>query len=280
MYVSQFSKKDLHFHLSARKQNKQYVKDRDAFKLFGIVPFFGEMGQGKTLTLIYFLVRIKLRYPKAIIVSNIELTEFEQVPFHDVSSLLQALETVKKDPDKKYIHYDTKDQFIDCLQMANNGKLGVIFITDEYQNYFSNQDSKNVPPAIIQQAAYNRKNKRVQLVTSQDYDQLVKAIRRRSIEAVKCRTFSLPLSYGPILTVYWFFNAKELDFNDNGRIRVGKPKKIGFFFHSKRLRDLYDTHQVIVTGDVANNVYKQDNISSLQVPRKKSTTKKSSVLFG
>ena len=66
----------------------------------------------------------------------------------------------------------------------------MIVITDEYQNYFSNQDSRNVPPWVIHQAAQNRKQKRIHLVTSQDYDQLVKAVRRRSDIAFKCKSFA------------------------------------------------------------------------------------------
>ena len=141
---------------------------------------------------------------------------------------------------------------------VRNGKYGVIVITDEYQNYFSNQDSRNVPPWVIHQAAQNRKQKRLHLVTSQDYDQLVKAVRRRSDIAFRCKSFALPfgLSAGPFFTVYWAFIAKKLEFDNNGkRVDGSRPLKMGFFFQSQALRDSYDTNQVVFTGSQADGVF-------------------------
>lgn len=253
--VLRYVDKEWRFFRDAVRDNRAYARDPEYFKPYGIQTFFGEQGSGKTTALIHFYKKVAAHYPKAIVVSNIILKDRKQLIFNtkdDLAALLaQEVDTVNE-----YIYYASKDQYALATQYIRNDKYGVIIITDEYQNYFSNQDSRNVPPWVIEQAAQNRKQRRVHLVTSQDYDQLTKPIRRRSDIAFKCKTLSLPFTAGPILTVYWAFEAKKIEFDNNGKMNVVRPLRIGFFFHSKALRDSFDTYQVVFTGDQADGVYR------------------------
>ena len=275
--VLQYVKKDLRYHNSARKQNKAYWRDRDAFKPHGIQIFYGEQGSGKTITAKKFLDRVRLSYPLAIVVSNLELHDMKRIDFETKEQLIKIL-VDGFDTETHYIFYQSKLQYEQINVCIRNGKFGVILFTDEYQNYFSNQDSRNVPPWVIEQAAQNRKQARLHICTSQDFDQVIKATRRRSDIAFKCRTYSLPfgLSYGPIFTVYWAFDAKKLDFDNNGRQNAVKPFKMGFYFHSQKLRDSFDTHQVVFTGDTAPDVFTTQTQNVVNLP--KPTVKKKSML--
>lgn len=257
--ITSFIKKDFRFHLSAVRQNKEYVNDRDAFKPHGIQVFYGEQGSGKTLTAISFLERVRAAYPKAIVISNIILNTMERLDISNDNRKLSYYIREGFDTTKQYIFYSSKEEYEAINIHVRNGKYGVILVTDEYQNYFSNQDSRNVPPWVIEQAAQNRKQARLHIVTSQDYDQIIKATRRRSDTALKCRTYSLPLTFGPVLTVYWAYDAKRIDFDSQGRQIGAKPLKIGWYFHSQKLRDSYDTYQVVFTGDTATDQYQVFN---------------------
>lgn len=254
--ILHFVKKEIKIDTKAIKQNKEQRKDPDYFKPNGVQVFFGEQGSGKTITLMHVFRKIAKAYPKAIVVSNIILKDRKQLAFNgDAQKFLDIINN-EIDTQNEYIYYSSKEEYATVNKHVRNGKYGVILITDEYQNYFSNQDSRNVPPWVIEQAAQNRKQRRVHLVTSQDYDQIAKPTRRRSDVAFKCRTFSLPFSYGSIFTVYWAYDSKKMDFNDNGRMYAIKPLKMGFFFHSKKLRDSFDTYQVVFTGDQADGVFR------------------------
>ena len=253
-----FVNKSFSFDREAIKENRRNLKDPDYFRPSGIQTFFGEQGDGKTITLIHFYKRIAKRYPKAIVVSNIILKDRTPLKFNNSVEQLKAILSHEIDTVNEYIYYSSLEEYALVNQCVRNGKYGVIVITDEYQNYFSNQDSSNVPPWVIHQAAQNRKQKRLHLVTSQDYDQLVKAVRRRSDIAFRCKSFALPfgLSAGPFFTVYWAFIAKKLEFDNNGkRVDGSRPLKMGFFFQSQALRDSYDTNQVVFTGSQADGVF-------------------------
>ena len=259
--VIPFVKKNLRIYKDAITENKAIKSDPEYFQPYSIQTFYGEQGSGKTTALIHFYKRIAKRYPKAIVVSNIILKDRQALTFQGSRQTLLSILSNPIDTSISYIYYTSKEEYALVNQHVRNGKYGVILITDEYQNYFSNQDSRNVPPWVIEQAAQTRKQRRVHLVTSQDYDQIAKPIRRRSDTAFKCRTYSLPLglSHGPILTVYWAYDAKKLDFDGNGRQNAVRPLKVGFFFHSAELRASFDTHQVVFTGDESDGVYRSSH---------------------
>lgn len=259
--ILHFTKKHFRIHLDAVKENHRLAKDPLYFRPDGIQAFYGEQGSGKTLTLIHIMHKIRAAYPRAIVVSNIVLKDMEAIHFNGRLSTLQEKLHNGFDTTKAYVFYADKVEYEMVNRYIKNDKLGVILVTDEYQNYFSNQDSRNVPPWVLEQNAQNRKQRRIQLVTSQDYDQIVKATRRRGDIAFKCRTFSLPFTYGGILTVYWAFTSKLLDFDNNGVQNTLKPRKIGWFWHSQKLRDSYDTYQVVFTGETDQNQFTHFNQS-------------------
>ena len=262
-----YFKKDITFNPRAvAKHNKQYSGDPNYFSPTGITVFFGAEGSGKTIALMHTFQKLRKHYPFAKTVANLKLNNLAPTALADHET------KVFNDLDNYYA-FRTKEQFIYSLQHIRNGTNGVIQIIDEYQNYFSNQDSKNVPPALIEQNAQNRKQRRIMLCTSQDFDQLAKPIRRRADLAVKCKTYSLPF-IGDCLTVMWIFNAKRIDFDNNGKQTGDKPLKMAFFFHSPALRDSYDTSQIIFTGDSSPEIYQNSQQALAVVPASRPVKRK------
>ena len=155
-YILNFVKRDLKFHIDAVKENYRLSKDPLLFKPTGIQAFYGEQGSGKTITLIYFATRVRRAYPRAVVVSNIVLKDMIPLNFHDTPSLLLDFISRGFDTSRYYIFYQSKLGYELVIKYVKNGKFGVIMLTDEYQNYFSNQDSRNVPPWVIEQHAQNR----------------------------------------------------------------------------------------------------------------------------
>lgn len=259
--LTPFLSKNFKYDRKIRKHNNLDAKDPDYFKPYGISVFYGAEGSGKTIALMHVYNKLKKRYPLAVTVSNLNLLQQDAVDLSDT-------DTYVANRVDRYYSFISKEDLITSMQTIRNGKKGVIQLNDEYQNYFSNQDSKNVPPALIEQNAQNRKQRRLMLSTSQDYDQLAKAIRRRADLAIKCKTYSLPF-VGDCLTVFWVFDAKSIDFENNGRQIGSKPLKIGWFFHTVELRESYDTNQIIFTGDTSEGIFKSPQQSlSLKTPEK------------
>lgn len=258
MSLVPFLRKSLAPPKGAIKQNKKYFGDRDYFQPDGIHTLYGEQGSSKTLTAVHILRRIKKRYPKALLCSNIVHKDMKALKFDsNPEKLLKILENPKLDPSIHYIYYDTIESYEMVYKYVRRGKFGRIILTDEIQNYFSNQDSKHVPMWVIQQAAQHRKQRTLALFTSQDYDQIAKPIRRRTISAIKCSSYAFPFTHGSILTIYWLYNAKRIDF-DNAGIQTGdRPKKIGWYWHNAEERDSYDTLQVIFSGKDGHDIYEQ-----------------------
>jgi hypothetical protein len=257
-----FVKKNNKFEYKIKKHNDLYRKDPNYFLPTGIQVFYGDEGSGKTLCLMHIYERIKRRYPYAKTVSNINLLQMKPISLKDH-------ETEVSNIDENYYQFRSKEDFLYTIKSIRNGTNGVIQLNDEYQNYFSNQDSRNVPPSLIEQSAQNRKQRRIMLCTSQDYDQLAKPIRRRADNAIRCKTYSLPY-FGTCLTVYWVYN--------NNRQTGAKPLKMGWFFHSVALRDSYDTNQIIFTGDQSDGVYKASQ-QTLEIQPRSSSLKRKGGIF-
>jgi len=255
MTILAFIKKSFKPDFKAIKMNYDYSNDPDQFKLFGIQVFFGEQGSGKTITCKAVLDEVHRSYPKALICSNLVLKDLKAIKFNeDATTLLKILANEKLDTNQHYIQFGSIVELEFILKYVKRGKFGKIVLIDEIQNYFNNQESKNVPMWVIEQAAQNRKQSTLVLATSQDYDQIAKPIRRRTMNAIKCATYGLPFTRGAIFTMYKVYNAKTLEFKDD-QVIADKSKKIGFYWHSKALRDSFDTLQVIFTGKEGIDVY-------------------------
>lgn len=179
----------------------------DYFYPAGIWVFCGPQGSGKTLSAVQTLKRMAADYPKAMIVSNLDIKGLDRpiVPFEDYSQ----------------------------LESLSNGTNGIIFFLDEIHVLWNSLESKEIPISEMACFCQMRKNRRVIIGTSQVYARIAKPIREQLQYVIDCRCI---LSVFQLNTLIDPSSSVE----KNGGIEANV---IGhrWWFHSSDLYDSYDT---------------------------------------
>ena len=179
----------------------------DYFYPAGIWLFCGPQGAGKTLSMVQCLKRMLKEYPKAKVVSNLEIVglDREVIPFTDYSQLLEL----------------------------TNGIEGIIFVLDEIHVLWNSLESKEIPITEMATFCQMRKDRRVILGTSQVYSRIAKPIREQLQYVIDCHNFFQVLQVNDILDPA---NSIEKD----GTLAADKiATKV--WFHSPDLYGSYDT---------------------------------------
>ncbi len=184
-----------------------YSRNPDDFGSQGLIIFTGRQGQGKTISMVHALTRLKQLYPECKVITNFA-----------------------------YLGEDVRLKHWRQLIRFKNGNKGVIVGIDETQNWFSSNQSRNFPPEMLGVITQNRKNRRLILGTAQSFHLLAKSIRTQTTEVRECRTFLGCLTYVRRL-------EPVLDSDGN----VTEYKRLGsyWYVHSSELRNSYDTYKVI-----------------------------------
>lgn len=214
--------------INAFKADYENAKNHDYFRPSGVQVFTGLQGQGKTYSMVRTLLKLKKAYPKALIVTNLNLnrnTFGEYISFSDLDSLGEVLTGI------------------------NNGIHGVIYAIDEIHSYFNALDSKNIPSYVFTEISQQRKQRKIILGTSQLYLRLAKPFREQCDHLITCRCFLGKLI---INRVYVGATIKE----DFGEL-YGESCKIGIYWQTQKIRESYDTYQKIVSGREEYETYKQ-----------------------
>lgn len=201
------------------KYTKKFFKDNpDYFVPDGLVIYVGGQGSGKTLSAVRYLYELKKLYPKAIIVSNINLTDY---PFNNVDC------------------FEFKNN--DDLSRYNNGKKGVIFLIDEIQLYFNSLDSKNIDPQVMVQISQQRKQRKHIIGTSQVFGRMAKPLREQFSSVILCKSvFFNKIQWNQLL------DRDSLDTEESTGTNIsGKVIDRQFFFRSPKDFNRYDTYNLI-----------------------------------
>lgn len=179
----------------------------DYFYPAGIWVFCGPQGSGKTLSAVQALKKICKEYPKAIVVSNLDIRGIEN----------------------RMIPFESYEQ----LKELSNGIEGIIFFLDELHILWNSLESKDIPISEMACFCQMRKDRRVIIGTSQVYSRIAKPIREQLQYAVDCK------NYFKILQVNKILDPSEC-IEKNGNIEA---KHIGtkIWFHQPELYGAYDT---------------------------------------
>lgn len=179
----------------------------DYFYPSGIWVFCGPQGSGKTLSAVKCLKKIKKEYPKALVVSNIQLknVDFDVIPFTDYEQ----------------------------LTTMSNGVEGIIFLLDEIHVLWNSLESKDIPISEMATFCQMRKDRRVIIGTSQVYGRIAKPIREQLQYVITCSNLFNILQINHILDPA---EAIEKD----GHIDANQIG-LSVWFHSPELYDSYDT---------------------------------------
>lgn len=187
----------------------------DYFYPSGIWVFCGPQGSGKTLSGVKCLKKMIKEYPKAMVVSNIEL----------------------KGIDKEIIPFTDYEQLI----TMSNGTDGIIFFLDEIHVLWNSLESKDIPISEMATFCQMRKDRRVIIGTSQVYSRIAKPIREQLQYIIICSNIFNLIQVNHVIDPS---TAEE----KNGHV-MGDVVANQIWLHSPDLYDSYDTLFKIKKGE-------------------------------
>ncbi len=205
----------------------------------GTQVYCGRQGSGKTISAVKHLNDLKLRYPKAIIVTNIDLQNYNNRKFQTETDLKQTLAYMDKAKDQ--ILFTSMDELAIALTNVNNGFNGVIYLVDEIHTYFNALESKNIPMYVFTEISQQRKQRKLIIGTSQLFLRMAKPLREQCDNLIVCRTIA------GLFTVQKAYDGMTITQEYDGGLS-GTHKKTGWFFHNRKLRNSFDTYQKVVSG--------------------------------
>lgn len=239
-------------------------KNKDFFRPTGTQIYVGKQGSGKTASAVHHVLEVwHVKYPKAIIVSNLVFTHLDALTFSTQIELDAVLRHI--DTTKQYILFHDMDELAIALTGINNGIFGVIYLIDEIHSYLNAKDSKNIPMYIFGEISQQRKQRKAIIGTSQLFMRTAIALREQCDYVIACTTFM------GVLTRQRAYVGEDVeDFYSSKAMKAGKAlraKKTGWFMQTRQLRESYDTFQKISSG---LDVLDMQQSISVQIMQKRS----------
>lgn len=263
-YLS-FIKRRFNNNLSTLWGDFREKKDPDVFRATGSQIYHGRQRQGKTLSMVHDFHRLKRRYPKLLVVSNISIQyrivflrrkflglipyeKTETRPFNPVwvkteaeLNEIYAREDFKKGlwQQKNYIRYQSYDSLLLLLRKARNGEWGTQVMIDEIHQYFHSHDSKSMPAWVVQ--IFSQQMKQFVLITGtvQKWPNVIKALREQIENLILCSK-----TLFRIRQVVIDPEDIEMEYGEE----TAPIKKRGGYNVTKLVRESYDTLALIETG--------------------------------
>lgn len=208
-------KKQFWFNVIEKIREIRTPKNPDVLPYIGSQIYSGFQGKGKTLSMVKHGLKIREKYPKTILVSNLELHNVDYIRFNSFQELQHLFSTLR------------------------NGEQGVIYLIDEIHNYFHSHDSKGIPIWIVQVFSQQRKNRVLVLGTVQMWKDVTKVIRDQLENVIECSKFAG-------LIIHKVLDPREVEMH-YGEEKI-KVKRIGFFVPTTSDYNKYDTFQIINSG--------------------------------
>lgn len=182
----------------------------DEMREVGINIFCGPQGSGKTLSLVHYLKPLLRDYPKAIVVTNMELN-------------FEIKQEVRR--------YSGFEDF-----KIENGIYGVIYVLDEIHLILNSLESKGVPLSVIVELSQQRKQRKLILGSSQVYSRMAKPLREQIRNVIVCKNL-----FG-LFQLNYLIDAFESQEGSDGKLKY-KKLKTSFFFHRREDYLAYDTYK-------------------------------------
>lgn len=192
-------------------EEKKFLKENpDFFLPVGTFIFSGKQGSGKTLSAVDYVKKLKQRYPKALVVSNVDIVGIDVLKYNGINSLVDI----------------------------NNGENGVIYLIDEIHLEFNSLESKVIPIEVFTEISQQRKQRKHIIGTSQLFLRVAKPFREQVEKVIICKCYLSKIQYN-IIT-----DGETITTDKNGEMRY-RPQKRQLFFHTKAHYESYDTFQKI-----------------------------------
>ena len=235
MSYANYINKTFKFNFGVISDDLKNSKNKDYFKPSGVSVYVGWQGGGKTLSAVYHVDRLMSIFPRCKLVTNIIFNN-DLIDYSD-----------------RIIYFQSVDELAEKLVKVNNGECGVIYLIDEIQTYFNALDSKNIPPYVFTEISQQRKQRKLIIGTSQLWDRMAKPFREQANYEIRCNTLF------NVLTVQTVIDAHTLKMDDKTGRSVGNVIKRGWFFHNRRIRNMYDTYQKVISSSVQMDIFESKN---------------------
>ena len=185
----------------------------DFFDPSGILVFCGPQGAGKTLSAVQYVRKLAEKYPKMILVTNVEIKglSIAVYPYTGIADF------------SKY----------------SNGFEGVVYLIDEIHIEFNSLESKNIDPSVMTEIAQQRKQRKHIVGTSQVFGRIAKPFREQFKYVVLCRCLWGVLQYNTLIDGEWAM------VDDDGHLEAETVKRY-FWWHKPELYDSYNTYAKII----------------------------------
>ena len=207
-----------------------YKNNPTYFRPDGLVVFVGGQGTGKTLSAVNYVYNLLEFYPKAKIITNIDLLEY---PIDN----------------ERVFRFNCAED----LKKYKNGKEGVIFLIDEIQLYFNSLGSKNINMDVMTQISQQRKQRIHIVATSQVFGRMAKPLREQFSCVILCK------SYFNFIQKNSLIDRDSIDGEESTGTNIsGKVVKNFWFFRSPEMFKRYDTYAVIQNNNLEVSTTKQD----------------------
>lgn len=189
----------------------RFIKDRKKpFRLFGIYGFVGDVGSGKTMSMVYHLQKLRKKYGNKIYITTNFYYDDEDFHFSTYEDLL----TVRDKP--------------------------LVVAWDEIQNEFPARDFSKFPPALTTLLTQNRKMRGVRIYwTAQRCMHVDKYFRDLTNKIYFCGTLLGCFSFG--------YGVKSSLVGDDGKPKKRPIVCADYFAYVQNdsLRDCYDSYQIL-----------------------------------
>ena len=206
------------------KYNRDFYRENPTyFRPDGLIIFCGPQGSGKTLSAVNYVYNLLELYPKSLIVTNLELTDY---PI---------------DNERVFLFQEAKD-----LTRYKNGQEGVIFLIDEIQLYFNSLGSKNIDIDVMTQLSQQRKQRIHIVATSQVFGRMSKQLREQFDVVIWCqKKFYGYLQKNSLINRDSISSESSTSTNLSGDI-----VKNFYYFKSPVMFKRYDTYKVIENKNI------------------------------
>ncbi len=185
-------------------------KHKGEFKEFGFTFFVGRQGAGKTISMVWYLEKMKALYPDCLVVANFDYYQADR------------------------IMTDWRD-----LLTIRNGTKGVIFAIDEIHSEYDSSKWADIPEDLLSEISQQRKQRVKIIASAQFFGRVAKPLREQAVSVVACRTM-----FGR-LTLNREYDALEYISVIDNPLAAGqkiKPLRKTSFVQSDYLRRCYDTY--------------------------------------
>lgn len=192
--------------------------DREIYPAFGVWLFSGLGGSGKSIAMVEYASRMKKRYPKLMVVSNMKSLTFSDGLLKDWQDLIK-------------------------FRNPHGDKYGVLFIFDEIQLTLESGNWKNAPTNVLEYVSQQRKMFKHIIGSSQVFERVNIKLREQTNYVVEVSNIQRRWIFLRAFNkMTYTINGDKKDEGQKKRRRSWKYD----FIATDRIRQMFDTYEIQV----------------------------------